>query len=142
DARRRLRGMCSENLLEHPRSAQDRRGPVRIRRRQQHATLAEQAEARLIGELDAAKARAANVVDAVVQREALVEIRVVGRQEIEHVAIFAENAVDEAPSLFDEVRTDAAIHVAEDEWIRRQIVELRKPEPLVGKIRSERLRAG
>ena len=70
DVRRRLRRRRAEDVLEHPSAAQHRRSPIRIRRREQHAALAEQAQARFVRELDAAKALAANVVDAVVAREA------------------------------------------------------------------------
>ena len=72
DVRRRRLRRRAEHVLEQPCAAQHRRRAVRVRRREQHAALAEQAQAVLVGELDAAEALAANVVDAVVARERLV----------------------------------------------------------------------
>ena len=123
-------------------AAQHGRSAIRIRRHEQHAAFAEQAEAVRVVELDAAEARAAHVVHAVVARERLVDERVIGRQEIEHAALGAEDAVDEQRRLRDEVVANVAVDVGEHRTDRAPGSRARRrAEPLEREVRRERLGA-
>ena len=79
---RRRRHRRRQDVLEQPLAANGRRRARRVRRDGQHARLAEQAPAVLVGQRHAPEVAAVDAGDPVVTRELLVEERVVGRQQI------------------------------------------------------------
>ncbi len=95
DAGRRRRRRRAEQLVEHPGTAQHRRGSVAVRRTQQHRALTEQPVAPGVGQLDAAKLRADDSLDTVVARKTLVQKSVVGRQQRPDVLVLEQDAGDE-----------------------------------------------
>ena len=86
-------GGVPSDVLQNPGAAQHRRRAIGVRRRHQHAALAEQPPAIRVGERDAAEPLAAHVRNPVVQRQPLVDEGVVRRQQIEHAAVLAQDAV-------------------------------------------------
>ena len=92
----RRRRRDAEKIVEDELAAQDRRGPGRIRRDRQDASLTKQSAApAVLVERDAPEAAAIHVRDAVMLRQPLVDERVVRAQQIEHAAILAQDALEE-----------------------------------------------
>ena len=92
---RRRRHRRGEDVLEQPLAADGRRRAGRIRRHRQHARLAQQAPAVLVGERHAPEVAAVDAGNAVVPRELFVEERVVRRQQIDDAAVRLQLIVEE-----------------------------------------------
>ncbi len=75
---------------------------VRVGRHRQHARLAEQAPAILVGERDAPEVAAVDARHAVVPRQLFVEERLVGRQQIDDAAVLLQLSVEKQLHLPDE----------------------------------------
>src|SRR6187549_3853603 len=138
DVRRRRRWRRAEKVFENPGAAQYRRRAVRVRRRQQHRALAEQAPAVGIRERDATEAIAPDIRNAVVQREPLVDERVVGGEQLENRAILSEDAVHEQFHFTAEGGAQAVVEVREDDRVRIDLFECPHLQPLKGETGHER----
>ncbi len=110
--RRRRRGRRTEDLLEHPLAALDRRGSRRVRGQCQDAGLRQDAAA--VGrQLDPTELLARHTLNAVKLRQPPVHEAEVGVDEVENAAILAEDRLEEQLRLADHGRTQLVVEPGE-----------------------------
>ena len=133
----------AHDALQHIGAAHHGRSAVRIGAGHQHATLAQQAPAGGVLELDLAELVAAHAVDVVLQGQSLVEEGVVRAQQLQHALVIAEDVVDEQGDLLLEViaQVGRAAGVGKDRRIRVDLGQLGQVQPLRAEVGGQRERA-
>ena len=139
--RGRLRRRRAQQSIQHPFAAHHRRGAVGERRHRQNAALAQQPAAILIGDGHAPEAVALHVRNAVVLRQPLIDERVVRGQQVDHVAVFADDAVEEQLGFAAHGLQQIAVEVGIEEQIRLRVVQVAQIQPLPGETGGQRVGA-
>jgi hypothetical protein len=137
--RRRRRRRRVEEVREDPLAAEHRRRAVRDGRLEQDAALAEQPAAILVLQRDPAERVAEHALDTVVIREALVDERVVRPDEVEHARVLEQHRPQKQLGLVQHVAAQVVVERREDARVGRLRVDEPQLEPLLGKVRYERI---
>ena len=125
--RRRRR---AQQLVEHPRSAQNRRRAVAIGSPQQHRALAQQAPALFFGQRDLAELAVRRRRERRSGEPAVIEERVVGGQQIHHAPVFQKDIADESFRFLREIMPQLFVEHREQLRIGLHGIESREVQPL------------
>ena len=137
--RRRKRRRGAEDIFENPLASRHRRSSGRNRRDQQNTALAQQAAARVIRQLHAAKAAAVDAWYPIMLCQAFVDEGVIRVQQIDHAPVLSNVAIEEqlgfTPEGFPKI-------VVETGRFRPGVLEFSQVKPLAGEVLGQRRRFG
>ena len=135
DARRRRLDGPADDVLQHPRAADDGRRVRAVGGDLQHARLRQHAAPRRFGrQLDAAELLPRDARDAVVLGQALVEDRPVGVHEIGQRQIFLQHFAEEAVRLLQHRVAEHLVELGILPHVGLGEVDVAQVEPLAGEV--------
>ena len=129
----------AENVLQNPLAANDGRRSLSLRRDRENAPLAQQSPPCVIDDRHTPELAAVDPGYAVVLREALVDEGVIGSQQVEHVAVAADDALEEQIRFSSKRLAEVVIEVGEDFRIRRHGPDVTQLQPLSGEVGDQRV---
>ena len=131
DAGRRRRHLQTEDVVQQPLAAQDRRGSIGIRGGGEHGGVGQQSAALIrVRQRDAAEAAAVDTRNPIMPREPLVDERVVGAEQVEHAAILGDRAGDKQLRFALERFEQAVVEVGIEIGMHDDFVDAAEVQPL------------
>ena len=140
---RRVGRAHAEDVRHDPLPARDRRGSFRLGGRREKRAFAEQSAPHVQAgiQVHAPELAAVDIRNAVVPGEPLVDERIVRGQQIEHIAILADDAVEEQFDFTAHGAAQRIVEVGIDHRQRTHAVHPAQVQPLPGEIDRQRFGA-